>query len=109
MPDSAVSIGQVTPRDIIALLVSKRNGDLVVKLISKHYYLFQRGDHVSARNGGAPPAAGAARASRRLRRRTQPRAVDGAPFFCPRQRVLPDPVGVRGISSNDPWHRIASY
>ena len=27
----------------------------------------------------------------------------------PRQLVLPDPVGIRGISSDDPWHRITSH
>jgi len=30
-------------------------------------------------------------------------------FFFPCQLVLSDPVGVRGISSNDPWHRITSH
>src|SRR5262249_60444188 len=34
--------------------------------------------------------------------------MDGAPLFRPRQLVLSNPVGVRGISSDDAWHRIAS-
>src|SRR6516162_11889533 len=111
MPDSAVRIGQATARDtvIALLLVSKRNYrwlPMVVKLISKRYYIC---DHVSARNGRTPAARGAACASRRLRGRTQPRPMDGAPLFCSRQLVLPDPIRVRGLSSNDPWHRIASH
>src|SRR5262249_22575818 len=57
--------------------------------------------NVSARNGRTPAARGTACASRRLRGRTQPRPMDGAPLFCPRQFVLPDPVRVRGLSSND--------
>src|SRR5262249_11040390 len=67
------------------------------------------GVHVIARNGRTAAVRGAACASRRLRGRTQPRPMDGAPFFCPRQLVLSDPVGVRRFSSNDPWHRIASH
>ena len=30
-------------------------------------------------------------------------------FFRRRQLVLPDPVGIRGISSDDPWHGITSH
>src|SRR5215468_5404483 len=77
----------------------------IVKLISKRYYIWD----VSARNGRTPAARGAACASRRLRGRTQPRSMDGAPLFCPRQFVLSDPVRVRGISSDDSWHRITSH
>jgi polyhydroxyalkanoate synthase subunit PhaC len=35
--------------------------------------------------------------------------MDGAALLRPRELVLPDPVGIRGISSNDPWHRITSH
>src|SRR5215471_11092003 len=110
MPDSALSTGQATARDMLGALplVSKRNyqqvADCQVNFETLLYLV-----NVSARNGRTPAARGAACASRRLRGRTQPRPMDGAPLFCPRQLVLPDPVRVRGISSNDPWHRIASH
>src|SRR5262249_29038801 len=114
MPDSALSTGQATARDMLGalLLVSKRHyqGGAGCPVIFETllYVATLLGDHVSARNGRTPAARGAACASRRLRGRTQPRPMDGAPLFCPRQLVLPDPVRVRGLSSNDPWHRIAS-
>src|SRR5256886_7707728 len=69
----------------------------------------RRGNHVSARNRRTLAAGGPARASRGLRRRTQPCPMDGAALLRPRELVLPDPVGIRGISSNDPWHRITSH
>src|SRR5262249_31307680 len=63
------------------------------------------GDHVSTRNGRAPAAGGAACASRGLLRPNQPRPMDGASLLRPRQYVLPDPVGLCGVSSDHPWHR----
>src|SRR6516162_574483 len=110
MPDSAVTIGQATARGMVSALplVSKRNyqggADCQVDF-ERLLYLA----NVSARNGRTPAARRTACASRRLRGRTQPRPMDGAPLFCSRQLVLPDPVRVRGLSSNDPWHRIASH
>jgi hypothetical protein len=32
-----------------------------------------------------------------------------AALLRPRELVLPDPVGIRGIASDDPWHRIARH
>src|SRR6516164_9163016 len=115
MPDSALSTGQATARDMVSALplVSKRNYQQVfgcqVNFETLLYLATLLGDHVSARNGRTPAARGAACASRRLRGRTQPRPMDGAPLFCSRQLVLPDPVRVRGLSSNDWWQRIASH
>src|SRR6516165_7405148 len=110
MPDSAATIGQATARDMFnaLTLVSKRNYQQASDCQVNFETLLYRAN-VSARNGRTPAARGSACASRRLRGRTQPRPMDGAPLFCPRQLVLPDPVGVRGLSSNDPWHRIASH
>src|SRR6516165_9640299 len=110
MPDSAVTIGQATARGMVSALplVSKRNYQLRADCQVNFETLLYLAN-VSARNGRTPAARGAACASRRLRGRTEPRPVDGAPLFCPRQLVLSDPVGVRGLSSNDPWHRIASH
>src|SRR5262249_62249605 len=115
MPDSAATIGQATARDMVSALtlVSKRNyqqvPDCQVNFETLLYFATLFGDYVSARNGRTPAARRAACASRRLRGRTQPRPMDGAPLFCPRQLVLSDPISVRGISSDDPWHRIASH
>src|SRR6516165_10914555 len=114
MPDSALSTGPTARGMLGALpLVSKRNYQHLVgcqvNFETLLYLATLFGDHVSARNGRTPAAGGAACASRRLRGRTQPRPMDGAPLFCSRQLVLPNPVGVRGISSDDPWHRIASH
>src|SRR6516164_8149823 len=95
MPDSAATIGQATARDMVSASV---NFETLLYLAN-----------VSARNGRTPAARGAACASRRLRGRTEPRPMDGAPLFCSRQLVLPDPVRVRRFPSNDPWHRIASH
>src|SRR5689334_12042109 len=68
-------------------LVSKRNyqdeADCQVNFETLLYLGTLFGDHVSARNGRTPPARGAACASPRLRGRTQPRPMDGAPVFCP--------------------------
>src|SRR6516162_4823578 len=110
MPDSAVRIGQVTARDMFGALplVSKRNYQHLVGCQVNFETLLYLAN-VSARNGRTPAARGAACASRRLRGRTQPRPMDGAPLFCSRQLVLPNPVGVRGISSDDSWNRIASH
>src|SRR6516164_4950895 len=33
--------------------------------------------------------------------------MDGASLLRPRQYVLPDPVGICGVSSDHPWHRFA--
>src|SRR6516165_7968668 len=110
MPDSAVTIGQATARGMVSALplVSKRNyqdrADCQVNFETLLYLA-----NVSARNGRTPAARGAACAGRRLRGRTQPRSMDGAPLFCSRQLVLADPVRVRGISSDDSWHRITSH
>src|SRR6516162_4144008 len=115
MPDSALSTGHATARDMFGALplVSKRNYQHLVgcqvNFETLLYLATLFGDHVSARNGRTPAAGGAACASRRLRGRTRPRPMDGTPLFCPRQLVLADPVGVRGLSSDDPWHRIASH
>src|SRR6516165_7046892 len=115
MPGSAVEIGQVTAQDMLGALplVSKRNYqgrvDCQVNFETLLYLATLFGDHVSARNGRTAAAGGPACASRRLRGRTQPRPMDGAPLLCSRQLVLPNPVGVRGISSDDPWHRITSH
>jgi len=68
-----------------------------------------RGNHVRTRIGGTPAASGAARASWRLSRRTQPCPMDGAPLLRASQPVLPEPIGIRGISSDDPWHCISSH
>jgi hypothetical protein len=35
--------------------------------------------------------------------------MDGVALLRPRQLVLPDPIGLCGISSNDPWHRITGH
>src|SRR6516165_1310127 len=95
MPDSAATMGQVTARDMVSASVSF---ETLLYLVN-----------VSARNGRTPAARGAACASRRLRGRTEPRPMDGAPLFCSCQLLFSDPVGVRRLSSNDPWHRIASH
>src|SRR6516165_9533508 len=100
MPDSALSTGPTARGMLGALpLVSKRNyqgrADCQVNFETLLYLATLLGDHVSARNGRTPAARGAACASRRLRGRTQPRPMDGAPLFCSRQLVLPDPVRVR--------------
>src|SRR6516225_9628372 len=108
MPDLAVTIGQVTARGMVSTLtlVSKRNyqqvSDCQVNFETLLYFATLFGDHVSARNGRTPAARGAACASRRLRGRTQPRPMDGAPLFCSCQLLFSDSVGVRGLSSNDP-------
>src|SRR5215472_12467090 len=94
-------------------LVSKRNYqqvvDCQVNFETLLYLANVSARNVSARNGRTPAARGAACASRRLRGRTQPRPMDGTPLFCPRELVLPDPVRVRRLSSNDPWYRIAGH
>src|SRR5215470_4411515 len=89
-------------------LVSKRNYQWIFGCQVNFETLLYLAN-VSARNGRTPAARGAACPSRRLRGRTQPRPMDGAPLFCPRQLFLSNPVGVRGISSDDAWHRIASH
>src|ERR1700738_4591443 len=35
--------------------------------------------------------------------------MDGVALLRPRQRVLPAPIGLRGISSDAPWHGITSH
>src|SRR5262249_34975022 len=108
MPDSALRTGQARARDMLAApVVSKRNYQQVYDCQVNFETLLFR--DVSARNGRTPAARGSACASRRLRGRTQPRAMDGTPLFCPRELVLPDPVRVRRLSSNDPWYRIAGH
>src|SRR6516165_3013031 len=110
MPDSTLRTGQPTARDMLGALplVSKRNYQQVADCQVNFETLLCLAN-VSARNGRTPAARGAACASRRLRGRTEPRPMDGAPLFCSRQLVLPDPVRVRRFPSNDPWHRIASH
>src|SRR5262249_40034614 len=76
-PGDSAGHGQRLP------LVSKRNyqdkADCQVNFETLLYLA-----NVSARNGRTPAARGAACASRRLRGRTQPRPMDGAPLFCSR-------------------------
>src|SRR5271155_1414365 len=35
--------------------------------------------------------------------------MDGAPLLRPCQLVLPEPICIRGVSSDHPWHCIASH